>query len=299
MMRSAIDGFSPGPRRQMPHPVSQVVQIKPPILALRKPVDEAEWSAWWRQVNLDATREARPVPSILIAGEKRVYGLSLALKPGAGFFPDPPRAACGLAQILLPSEVVESNGREPPLEGQNYPSPSAGLTTPCTASNSASVAGSCPRRSMIARADVSGEIMRRPSLRLSQNRFSRALTLPYVRERKPAASSPGCDPGFGDPAADPLPRCPVRAEGRRGPADRRCRGVVRPHLAHAPVLCHLRLFGCQCAEPILCRAAGSGAVSPIGGAVCGGDADGRAAGEFLRHRGGCPLAAQGLCAGEA
>lgn len=75
-MRSAIDGFSPGPRRQMPHPVSQVVQIKPPILALRKPVDEAEWSAWWRQVNLDATREARPVPSILIAGEKRVYGLS-------------------------------------------------------------------------------------------------------------------------------------------------------------------------------------------------------------------------------
>ncbi len=126
----------------MTHTEGQMVEVEPSVKTLRKPVNETKRSTRWWHVDLEAARQARSVPRVLIAGEESIDRLSLALQPRAGFFPDPPGATGRLTQIFLPGEVVKSHGREPPLERHVYPSPSGGWTDPYSASNSASVAGS-------------------------------------------------------------------------------------------------------------------------------------------------------------
>lgn len=80
----------------------------------------------------------------------------------------PIRFALPVARRRSSCQANSSNttGAKPRLSGMGYPSPSEGFTAPWTASNSASDAGSCPRRSMMAWADVSGEITSLPSLRV-------------------------------------------------------------------------------------------------------------------------------------
>jgi hypothetical protein len=68
----------------------------------------------------------------------------------SSFFADPLRTPRYLAQILMPSQLVESDVSEAPLDWHVYPSPSGGFTAPYSASNSARVAGSWPKRSIMA-----------------------------------------------------------------------------------------------------------------------------------------------------
>lgn len=151
----------------MPDAKGQMVEVDPSVLPFRKSEDEAERSTGRRKVDLDATGKTGSISRVLVAGEECVDGLALAFQARASLFADPLRTTRRSAQILMPGQLVEGDGSEAALERHDYPSPSGGLTAPYSASNSARVAGSWPRRSMMAWADVSGEITRRPSLRVS------------------------------------------------------------------------------------------------------------------------------------
>jgi hypothetical protein len=149
-MCDLVDGFSTRARGQVPHAECQMVEIEPSVLPFRESEDEAEGSARRRKVDLDASGETSSVPRFLVAGEKRVDSLTLSFQPEASFLGDPLRAARCLAQILVPGQLVESDLSEAPLDWHAYPSPSGGFTAPYSASNSARVAGSWPKRSMMA-----------------------------------------------------------------------------------------------------------------------------------------------------
>ena len=166
-MRELVDGFAASARRQVPDTKRQMVEVEPSVFPFCKSEDEAERSPRRRNVDLDATRKTGSIPRLFVAGKERVDGLALALQARASFFADPLRTARRLAQIRMPDQLVKGDGSKAALERHDYPSPSGGWTGPYSASNSARVAGSWPRRSMMAWADVSGEITRRPSLRVS------------------------------------------------------------------------------------------------------------------------------------
>lgn len=149
-MRKLVDGFAASARRQVPDAERQMVEVKPSVFPLRESEDEAEGSAGRRKVDLDAAGEAGSIPRLLVTGEERIDGLALAFQARTSFVADPLRTARRSAQIRMPSQLVKSDGSKTPLERHDYPSPSGGCTAPYSASNSASVAGSWPKRSMMA-----------------------------------------------------------------------------------------------------------------------------------------------------
>jgi len=166
-MCEGIDALPTRAGRQVPHAECQMVEIEPPLLPFGESEYEAERSSRRRKVDLGASRETGSIPRFLVAGEESVDSMALTFQPGPSFFAYPLRTARRLAQILMPGQLVESDVSEAPLDRHVYPSPSGGFTAPYSASNSARVAGSWPKRSMMAWADVSGEITRRPSPRVS------------------------------------------------------------------------------------------------------------------------------------
>jgi hypothetical protein len=98
-----------------------MVEIKPSVFPLRESEDKAERSARERNVDLDAAGEAGPISRLLVAGKEGVDGLALAFQAGASFFADPLSTACRPAQILMPGQLVESDGSEAPLEPHDLP----------------------------------------------------------------------------------------------------------------------------------------------------------------------------------
>jgi hypothetical protein len=127
-----------------------MVEIEPSVLPFGESEDEAEGSARRRKVDLDTSGETGPIPRFLVASEEGVDSLALTFQPRPSFFAYPLRTARRLAQILMPGQLVESDVSEAPLVWHVYPSPSGGFTAPYSASNSARVAGSWPKRSMMA-----------------------------------------------------------------------------------------------------------------------------------------------------
>jgi len=148
-MCELVDGFPTGARGQMPDAERQMVEIEPPVLPFGESVDEAKRSARRRKVDLDASGKTCSIPRFLVADEEGVDSLPLTFQPKPSFFAYPLRAARRLAQILMPGQLVERDVSEAPLDWHDYPSPSGSLTAPYSASNSARVAGSWPKRSMI------------------------------------------------------------------------------------------------------------------------------------------------------
>lgn len=149
-MCKLVDGLTSSARGQVPHAECQVVEIEPPVLASGESEDEAKRPTGRRKVGLDAAGKPCSIPRFLGTGEEGVDGLALAFQAQPRFFANPLRTPRRLAQILMPSQLVESDVGEAPLDRHAYPSPSGGLTAPYSASNSARVAGSWPKRSMMA-----------------------------------------------------------------------------------------------------------------------------------------------------
>lgn len=114
-MCELVDGLSSSAGRQMPHAKCQMVEIKPSVIPLRESEDKAERPARGRDVDLDAAGETGPISRFLVAGEEGVNGLTLAFQARASFFADPLGTACRPAQILMPGQLVESDGSEAPL----------------------------------------------------------------------------------------------------------------------------------------------------------------------------------------
>lgn len=129
-MRATVDRFAANPGWQMAHAEGQVIEIEPPVLALRDPVDEAERSTWRRQVDLDAGRQARSVPCVLIAGEQGVYCLPLTFQPRAGFFTDPLALPVVLLRSFCQARSSNATGTNPRLSGTGLPLAVGGLHSP-------------------------------------------------------------------------------------------------------------------------------------------------------------------------
>jgi hypothetical protein len=114
-MRELVDSFAASARRQVPNAERQMVKIEASVFPLRESEDEAEGSARRRKVDLDAARKTGPIPRLLLAGEERVNGLAFALQARASFFANSLRTAGRLVQILVPGQLVKSDGSKAPL----------------------------------------------------------------------------------------------------------------------------------------------------------------------------------------
>jgi hypothetical protein len=107
----------------------------------------AELSYGARQVDLHAVRECRSFRPLLFTSEKIGERHAALFILGSGCESDfATSVACALHVFGKESIVEEAGARPARLSVIDYPSPSVGLTGPYSASKSAKVPGSVPRR---------------------------------------------------------------------------------------------------------------------------------------------------------